>query len=99
MQAHNFQKKMQEQGSNSPQIKMMLAKYDKSSLFLIYQWSWIWAGFHSRCKLYEIAYSLRPKKKQVTLEFKNCLNKQVILPYLESVCACKNQLVPNMDSK
>jgi hypothetical protein len=38
-------------------------------------------------------------KKQVTLEFKNCLKKQVILPYLESACACKNQLVPNMDSK
>ena len=39
------------------------------------------------------------QKKQVTLEFKNCLKKQIILPYLESVCACKNQLVPNMDSK
>ena len=43
-------------------------------------------------------YSLRPKK-QVTLGFKICPKKQVILPYLESACACKNQLVPNMDNK
>ena len=43
-------------------------------------------------------YSLRPKK-QITLGFKNCSKKQVILPYLESACACKNQLVPNMDNK
>ena len=43
-------------------------------------------------------YSLRPKK-QVILGFKICPNKHVILPYLESVYACKNQLVPNMGSK
>jgi len=43
-------------------------------------------------------YSLRPKK-QVTLGFKICSKKQFILPYLESACACKNQLVPNMDNK
>ena len=42
-------------------------------------------------------YSLRPKK-QVILGFKICPKKQVILPYLESACACKNQLVPNMDN-
>ena len=38
-------------------------------------------------------------KKLVILEFKICPKKQVILPYLESACACKNQLVPNMDNK
>ena len=43
-------------------------------------------------------YSLRPKK-QVILGFKICPKKQVILPYLESACACKNQLVPNMGNK
>ena len=45
-----------------------------------------------------IFYSLHPKK-QVILGFKNCPKKQVILSYLESACACKNQLVLNMDSK
>ena len=42
-------------------------------------------------------YSLRPEK-QVTLAFKICPKKQVILPYLESASACKNQLVLNMDN-
>ena len=40
-----------------------------------------------------------PKKKQVTLGFKICPKKQVTLSYLESVCACKNQLVLNMGNK
>ena len=44
------------------------------------------------------AYSLCPKK-QVTLGFKICPKKQVILSYLKSVCACKNQLVPNIDNE
>ena len=43
--------------------------------------------------------TLSVPKKQVILEFKNCPKKQVILPYLESACACKNQLVPNMGNK
>ena len=40
-------------------------------------------------------YSLRPKKL-VILGFKIYPKKQVILPYLESACARKNQLVLNM---
>ena len=55
--------------------------------------------FHSffslSCHMY---YSLHPKK-QVILGFKICPRKQVILPYLESVCACKNQLLPIMGNK
>jgi len=43
--------------------------------------------------------TLSVPKKQVILEFKICPKKQVILPYLESACACKNQLVPNMGNK
>ena len=43
------------------------------------------------------AYSLRPKIL-VILRFKICPKKQVTLPYLESACECKNQLVSNMDN-
>ena len=43
-------------------------------------------------------YSLRPKIL-VILGFKICPKKQVTLLYLESTCACKNQLVPNMGNK
>jgi len=42
---------------------------------------------------------LLPSKKQVILDFKICPKKQVILPYLESTYACKDQLVLNMESK
>ena len=38
-------------------------------------------------------------KKQFILGFQNCRKKHVILPYLESACACKNQLLPNMGNK
>jgi len=44
-----------------------------------------------------VRYSLRPKIL-VILGFKICPQKQVTLLYLESACACKNQLVPNMDN-
>ena len=43
-------------------------------------------------------YSLR-SKIQVILGSKNCPKKQVTLPYLESVCACKNQLLPSTGNK
>jgi len=36
------------------------------------------------------------QKKYIILGFKFYPKKQVILSYLESTCACKNQLVPNM---
>ena len=47
-----------------------------------------------------LCYSLRPKK-QVTLGFEICPKKQVILLYLESACACKNQfyLLVNLSYK
>ena len=46
--------------------------------------------FSDETTMYKISfliamYSLRPKK-QVTLEFKICPKKHVILPYLESAC-------------
>ena len=43
------------------------------------------------------------KFQMYTVYFRNCffthVQKQVILPYLENIYACKNQLVPNMDNK
>jgi len=38
-------------------------------------------------------------KKQVILGFKFCPKKHIILPYLESAYACKNQSAPNKDNK
>jgi hypothetical protein len=38
-------------------------------------------------------------KKQVILRFKICPKKQVTLPYLESACACTNQLLPSIGNK
>ena len=35
-------------------------------------------------------------RKQVILGLKICPRKQVILLYIESAFACKNQLLPNM---
>ena len=32
-------------------------------------------------------------------KIQNLSQKQVILPYLENSCACRNQLMPNMDNK
>ena len=48
--------------------------------------------------MFLFAYSLRPKIL-VILGFKTCPKKQVTLPYLESACACKNQLVTNICNK
>ena len=42
-------------------------------------------------------YSLRPKIL-VILGFKICPKKQVTLLYIDNACACKNQLVLNMDN-
>ena len=47
--------------------------------------------------LFDSIYFLRPKIL-VILKFKICHKKQVTLIYLESIYACKNQLVPNMDN-
>jgi len=52
---------------------------------------------HNKFTVTTNIYSLRPKIL-VILGFKICPKKQVTLPYLESACACKNQLVPNMDN-
>ena len=38
-------------------------------------------------------------KKKVILGLKICPRKQVILLNIESACACKNQLLPNMGNK
>ena len=50
------------------------------------------------CILLTKTYSLRPKN-HVTPGFKIYPKKQIILPYLESACACKNQLMLNMGNK
>ena len=39
------------------------------------------------------------QKKQIILGFKIYSKKQVILSYLESTCACKNQLLSNIGNK
>jgi len=41
-------------------------------------------------------YTLSVQKK-IILGFKTYPEKQIILPYLQSICACKNKLVQNMN--
>ena len=41
---------------------------------------------------------LPPSQNTSHLGFKICPKKQITLLYLESTCACKNQLVPNIDN-
>jgi len=58
----------------------------------------VWSKWDTRNVTTTEEYSLHPKI-QVILGFKIWPKKQVILPCLESACACKNQLVPNMVNK